>query len=95
MKKENGIEELYSYYSEEIRELIDNTISIIFQTYPNVKEKIRNYKEIKYIDSATKTVILIKPNQDNIEVTNKKINKKATITNYEEIRIYFLHILYD
>lgn len=89
MKKENGIEELYSYYEQQIRELIDNASGLIFENYPNIKEKIKSHKEIKYTDTNSGKIFLIKPNQENIEITDKKEKKSKIVNNYEEIKDFF------
>jgi len=86
IKRENEIEDFYGFFPQSIREIIDYISSIVFQTYPNVKEKILpNYKGLKYTEASKGVMLISQPTQDEVELKFK--NKKTLVIKFfDEIK---------
>lgn len=86
------IEEFYSNFNHNIRLIIDDLSGIIFEEYPNVKEKIQKDK-LNYIDVEKGKFVQIKPNYLNVKIIFLKLKKELIYNNSNEINFNQLRSL--
>jgi len=80
------IEELYNQFNHKTRLIINDISGLIFEQYPNIKEKI-TYQKLTYTDTEKGKIIEIKPTHNQIQIKFLKQKHTLTYQTSEEINL--------